>query len=71
METFYYLKQMKVKKNIRFQDFGGSFWLASFNIMEFAYPKMYKWIVQDEKIYNEKCHLRFHYLMEISPNKPK
>ena len=63
METFYYLKQMKVKKNIRFQDFGGSFWLASFNIMEFAYPKMYKWIVQDEKIYNEKCHLRFHYLM--------
>ena len=54
---------MKVKKNIRFQDFGGSFWLASFNIMEFAYPKMYKWIVQDEKIYNEKCHLRFHYLM--------
>ena len=59
------------KKNIRFQDFGGSFWLASFNIMEFAYPKMYKWIVQGEKTYNDKCHLRFHYLMKISPNKPK
>jgi hypothetical protein len=64
-------KAEESKNNIRFQDFGGSFWLASFNIMEFAYPKMYKWIVQDEKIYNDKCHLRFHYLIEISPNKPK
>ncbi|KIA83951.1 hypothetical protein [Kaistella jeonii] len=64
-------KTDKTKKNIRFQDFGGSFWLAAFNIMEFAYPKMYKWIVQEEKIYNEKCHLRFSYLMEISPNKAK
>src|SRR5690606_16982152 len=51
------------KTTIRFQDFGSSFWLAAFNIMEFLYPKSFKWIVQDEKIYNEKCHLRFHYLM--------
>lgn len=58
-------------KKIRFQDFGGSFWLASFNILEFLYPKTYKWIVRDEKVYNENCHLRFHYLRELSPNEPK
>ena len=58
-------------KTIRFQDFGGSFWLAAFNIMEFLYPKTYKWIVQEEKVYNEKCHLRFHYLIKLSPNEPK
>jgi len=64
-------KADKNSKTIRFQDFGGSFWLAAFNIMEFLYPKTYKWIVQDEKVYNEKCHLRFHYLMKISPNEPR
>lgn len=64
-------KTNKSNNTIRFQDFGGSFWLAAFNIMEFLYPKTYKWIVQDEKIYNEKCHIRFHYLMKISPNEPK
>ena len=58
-------------KTIRFQDFGSSFWLAAFNIMEFLYPKTYKWIVRDEKVYNDKCHLRFHYLMTLSPNQPK
>jgi len=68
---FLLLKSDETKTNIRFQDFGGSFWLASFNIMEFLYPKMYKWIVQEEKTYNTRCHLRFNYLMEISPNKPK
>lgn len=64
-------KTQKEKTTIRFQDFGGSFWLGAFNIMEFLYPKTFKWIVQDEKFYNEKCHLRFHYLMQLSPNKPK
>jgi len=64
-------KTDQTKKNIRFQDFGSSFWLAAFNIMEFTYPKMYKWIVRDEQKYNDKCHLRFHYLMEMSQNKPK
>jgi len=63
-------KANKEKITIRFQDFGGSFWLAAFNIMEFLYPLTFKWIVQDEKIYNEKCHLRFIYLMNLSPNKP-
>ena len=64
-------KSSNDKKTIRFQDFGSSFWLASFNILEFLYPKTYKWIVQEEKTYNEKCHLRLDYLMELSPNKPK
>jgi hypothetical protein len=61
----------ETKTSIRFQDFGSSFWLATFNILEFAYPNIYKWIVQDEKVYNDKCHLRFHYLMQLSPNQPK
>lgn len=64
-------KTEKENKTIRFQDFGGSFWLAAFDIMQFLYPKTYNWIVRDEKIYNESCHLRFHYLMSISPNEPK
>jgi len=58
-------------RTIRFQDFGGAFWLAAFNIMEFLYPKTYKWIVQEENTYNDKCHFRFSYLMELSPNKPQ
>jgi hypothetical protein len=58
-------------KTIRFQDFGGSFWLASFHIMGAIYPKTYKWIVQNEKIYNDTCHIRFHYLMKLAPNQPK
>lgn len=58
-------------KTIRFQDFGGSFWLATFNIMESIYPKTYKWIVRDEKIYNDDCHRRFHYLMQLAPNQPQ
>ncbi len=64
-------KSKPEKSTIRFQDFGSSFWLATFNILEFLYPKIYKWIVKDEKVYNENCHLRFHYLKELSPNKPK
>ena len=64
-------KTDETKNSIRFQDFGSSFWLAAFNIMEFAYPEMYKWIVQEEIIYNDKCHLRFHDLMKISSNKAK
>lgn len=64
-------KNKNESKTIRFQDFGGSFWLASFNLLEFLYPKTYKWIVQDEKVYNENCHFRFHYLMKLSPNEPK
>ncbi|MBI9052331.1 MAG: hypothetical protein JEY96_00845 [Bacteroidales bacterium] len=59
------------KKPIRFQEFGSAFWMVSFNIMEFLYPKTFKWIAQEEKVYNEKCHLRLHYLMSLSPNKPK
>lgn len=68
---FLMMKKNEESKTIRFQDFGGSFWLGAYNIMEFLFPKSFKWIVQDEKVYNEKCHLRFHYLMELSPNKPK
>ena len=59
------------KRTNRFQDFGSFFWLAAFNILEFLYPKTYEWIVQEEKTYNEKCHLRLKYLMDLSPNKPK
>ncbi len=68
---FLLAKTNESNNTIRFQDFGGSFWMAAFNIMEFLYPKTYKWIVQDEEIYNDKCHLRFHYLMNLSPNEPK
>lgn len=49
-------------KTIRYQEFGGSFWLASFQILEYLYPMIYKWIVQEEALYNDACHLRFHYL---------
>ena len=58
-------------KTIIFQDYGSAFWLSAFNILEFLYPKIYNWIVKEEKIYNEKCHLRLHYLMHLSPNKPQ
>ena len=68
---FLLLKNNKNSKTINFQDYGSSFWLSAFNILEFLYPKIYKWIVQNEKIYNEKCHLRLHYLMHLSPNKPQ
>jgi hypothetical protein len=56
---------------IRFQDFGSAFWLAAFHIMQFAYPKIYKWIIDDEPLYNDKCHSRFHYLRMLAVNQPK
>lgn len=42
-------KTNKEKTTIRFQDFGSSFWLGAFNIMEFLYPKIFKWIVKMKK----------------------
>ncbi|WP_333810111.1 hypothetical protein [Flavobacterium sp.] len=58
-------------KTIMVQDYGSAFWLSAFNILEFLYPKIYKWIVTEEKIYNEKCHLRLDYLMHLSSKKTK
>lgn len=63
-------KENKNSKTIMFQDYGSAYWLSAFNILEFLYPKIFKWIVRDERIYNEKCHIRLHYLMHLSPNKP-
>ncbi|MDP9078459.1 MAG: hypothetical protein M3O71_13585 [Bacteroidota bacterium] len=58
-------------KTIRFQNFGSSFWLAAFQILEYLYPPIYKWITQDETVYNDKCHLRFHYLRSLCLSQPK
>ena len=58
-------------KTIEFQDFGSSFWLAAFQVLEYLYPQIYQWITQDEKVYNDKCHLRFHYLRSLCLNQPK
>ncbi|QEM12593.1 hypothetical protein [Mucilaginibacter rubeus] len=58
-------------KSIRFQEFGSAFWLAAFKLLESAYPKIYKWIVEDEPVYNDQCHIRFHYLrMLINREQP-
>lgn len=56
---------------LRIQYFEGSFWLATYNILEFLYPKTYSSVMRDEEIYNDNCHKRFLKLVELSPNKPK
>ena len=60
-------KEFEKDNLIRFQNFGGSFWLSSFQILEFSFPKIYKWICRDEQTYNDKCHIRFHYLRSLIP----
>lgn len=64
-------KKSKYETELRIQYFEGSFWLSTYNILEFLYPKTYNWIVRDEEIYNDNCHKRFLKLLELSPNKPK
>jgi hypothetical protein len=56
---------------INFQNFNSSFWLASFHILEYLYPQIYQWIMKGANVYNDTCHLRFHYLRTLSPNQPK
>lgn len=68
---FLLAKKSKIDTELRIQYFEGSFWLSTYNILEFLYPKTYKWVMKDEEIYNDKCHKRFLTLIELSPNKPK
>lgn len=56
---------------LKIQKFESSFWLATYNILEFLYPKTYDWIMKDEEIYNDACQKRFLKLIELGPNKPK
>lgn len=60
-----------IKNDLHIQLFESSFWLTSYNILEFLYPKTYNWIMGNEEVYNDKCQERFHILIELSPNIPK
>ena len=68
---FLLAQKSKIDTELRIQYFEGSFWLSTYNILEFLYPKTYKWVMKDEEIYNDKCHKRFLTLIELSPNKPQ
>lgn len=57
------------KNDLHIQLFEGSFWLTSFNILEFLYPKTYNCIMGNEEIYNDKCQARFLKLIDLSLKK--